>query len=634
MFRSAFSSMRALTSVLAACVAAAGFHPGEGALARSDGRLQQEETVITCKNITPKKQLVLERRALGGDPRAQFVLAYCAWPLVGQPKPGAVENPEERYYGNEKRIMYAHKWATIAYCDQEYNDLEEETRSLERENRIFERREPARDLRGLAERQREKERQILLEIRKEVNDALYQLSDDDAATDASKKFVNQMEGLGASGLASLALMRDCPNYPDYEQRHVRGGLWYNLGRLIGLNFETSQRKFELEADQKERDAFRISSLPNYKEVDTEEKYRIAAVAAYKASVGRPDMPDQDIPREVRQRISRDWDLYFRNGVATRDWNWPIDEVKLWVEALVVEGRELDRTLMEEFIRAYTLLGRSSSSSGNRFENMGKVPVQYLQLALGAFRKVDKTFPQGLKLSEFRIDNIYGQKTADLVKQAQMNYCVIRDVALSEDALRDVANSAPQDQGGKELEKATEKFDIDPYDDCTNPEPGKGRSGAEEAEYRHPDYNNNFPTGWLTPRQARALICRAAVDRNDPYSYLHLAQMFSEGFGYGVDFDRALYAVKQARLILRLEPRGKVSNHGDLWDKPLGKRYVIQAKALEDSITRKAAQRYLGVTIEEGEKVDSGTLKRLNNRLDVARYDEPGALCGDEKWVKK
>ena len=614
---------RALARLTALFLTVTSMGPGQSALAQRDVRLQQAETAVTCKNITPKKQLVLERRALGGDPRAQFVLAFCAWPKVGQPK-----GDEQESYQSEERIFYAYKWATIAYCDQEYNDLDEETAELEDENRIFERLKPARDLRRIAANQREDERRVLLEIRKEVNDALYRLEKTDRPSKASKEFVKQMKGLGASGLASLALMRDCPTYPEFEQKHVRGGVWQNVAKLMGFEFDGGV----LKTDQKELKEFRISDQEDYDSITKNKAaYQERAYAEYKASVGKPQMSNDDVPRDVRQRISEDWKRYFASrAVGADDWAWPKEEVKLWTESLAKAGAEEDLTRKEEFLSAYSLRGGSNPerSGSNRFENMGKVPVQYLQLALGAFREVkgrsgEIVFP-GIALEAFSIDNVYGEQTAKLVKKAQTNFCVIRDVALSEDALRNVTQRAAQDQGEQQLHDESLAFGIERFDECDPDKPGDGRTKAEEARKPGDDY----PTGWLSPLQARTLICRAAVDRNDPYSYLHLAQMFSKGYGYSVDFDRALYAVKRARLIFSLEPKERVSNHGDLRNSPLEKLYIEQAEQLERNITKSAAEAFLGT----GDITKKSTLERLNDRLAVARYDDDGALCDDEKWL--
>lgn len=53
------------------------------------------------------------------------------------------------------------------------------------------------------------------------------------------------------------------------------------------------------------------------------------------------------------------------------------------------------------------------------------------------------------------------------------------------------------------------------------------------------------TRWLSPDQIRKIVCDAATKKNDPVSYYHLAMMFSEGWGYPKDLDRARFAIDRA-----------------------------------------------------------------------------------------
>lgn len=64
------------------------------------------------------------------------------------------------------------------------------------------------------------------------------------------------------------------------------------------------------------------------------------------------------------------------------------------------------------------------------------------------------------------------------------------------------------------------------------------------------------TRWLSPDEIRSAVCKAATKEHDPISYYHLAVMFSEGWGYSKDLERAAFAASRADKILS-EKLGKV-----------------------------------------------------------------------------
>ncbi len=531
--------------------------------------LVQKESYKRCKTITAKQQLVLERRALGGDQRAQYVIATCAWPNDPIKKNGEVKRAidwikqESSQEDFKKRVLYTYKWATLAYCDRRFNDFDAQTAELIKENRIFKRYEPSSDLRETARKQQEEEEARLQNIRKEVNDELY-LFFSDSPAQASREFVGQMEGLGANGLITLALMRDCPTYPDFEQKHSRLAIW---------------------------------------------------------SIARDEYADA-----------------FRLGTA-QTVDDPIDFPKAYVENLEKFLSDEDKRFVDLFKTDYGLFDLSQAlvqvSDAAALGRMGEVPVQYLQLALGAFR-YSTAFRRGYRLDAFSIDNVYGEKTSKLVKKAQSNFCVIRDVAIYEDALRDVTKRADQGEAKKNLPLFARDDDCSPVlarkDDKVSSYMST-RGKRENGRVKKPDETGpkDYPTGWLSPLQSRALICRAAVVRNDPYSYLHLAQMFAEGFGYPVNYDKALFATQRAQRLFDLGPPRHSSNHRDLRKSALEKDYKLQAAELEEEVYRKAAIELLGAQAASGGTVDSSIKNRINARIANANYDETGKLCADEVW---
>ena len=616
------------------------------------------ETKESCVSITPKQQLVLERRALGGDLQAQYVIASCAWfrnvadvvltqtiedeseaeegetvivklnlfnnvadaesdlstatnisvvdtlprgleifdssgeienIYVWKPddlKPGASAESEytatvvdlkafkawraERdarsvakraqgsaevsyHYSRADKVLYTYLWATLAFCDRQFNDLEEATRTLENQDRIYKRKRPARDLGQEERRQREQEVARLNQIRREANDALY-LLEGDPISSTSKAFVEMMEGLGAGGLVSLAYMRECPAYPGFQQRHVRAAIW--------------RRALE----------------------DVENTFQI----------GRDENGDR---QAIRNRVA-----LINNGLSSED-NKSVDAVsyqyKLYDDASRIADLETRSTL-----------GR-----------MGELPVQYLQLALGAFR-AHPGFKNGINLGgQFSIDNVYGERTSKLVKEAQKNFCVIRDVAASEDALRDVTD--PENNPEGESVQALPNFH--PADDCVEPNSPRTKAEQERRRKASDGVSEDYPTGWLTALQSRALICRAATNRQDPYSYMHLAQMFANGYGYSDDFDKAIFAVKRAQRVFNAGPSQQPSNFKDLEGNKITRNYRETAAQLERDVYRRAAEIILGRSIDPGIGVDQSTRARIDARIASANYDAPGNLCSDQVW---
>lgn len=57
------------------------------------------------------------------------------------------------------------------------------------------------------------------------------------------------------------------------------------------------------------------------------------------------------------------------------------------------------------------------------------------------------------------------------------------------------------------------------------------------------------TRWLSPEEIRKTVCDAATKKQDPVSYFHLALMYSEGWGYSKDLDRAAFAIGRAAQVM-------------------------------------------------------------------------------------
>ncbi|MEM6414131.1 MAG: hypothetical protein AAF720_05685 [Pseudomonadota bacterium] len=68
-----------------------------------------------------------------------------------------------------------------------------------------------------------------------------------------------------------------------------------------------------------------------------------------------------------------------------------------------------------------------------------------------------------------------------------------------------------------------------------------------------------PTRWLTHGEARDMVCRAAVDAEDPVSYYHVGVMFQNGWGYGENLAKARFAMANADRVMS----DKLSRKSDL-----------------------------------------------------------------------
>ena len=566
--------------VLAAIAACASVSMAQAQDEPIPSRIQQpreDERVVLkadCLEIDQKEQLILERRALGGDLQAQYYVAACAWPL--EPKdaggqrmklafetfdlpeisrqeklPPSQQSPAYRVF--KKRISYAYQWASLAFCDRQFNDFGEIVDELEKLEHVYKRKRPNPDFQRVEARQRELESVHLNFIRRSANDYLYLLGPG-KNTQAAKSLVRQMNGLGATGLATLGLMRDCPSYPGVEARYARAAIWDSAT-------DAFERSFSFEEAGLLEDADSI------------------------------DASDKDFLERQRDR-----------------WKSVTPEDERFVDA---------------FRLSYGLGGISRARPGTPQDaalgRMGEVPVQYLQLALGAFREVPRDYPQGLIVPRFSVDNIYGEQTSKLAKQAQASYCVVRDVAIHEGALTNVVDP----KAGKPKPGDREK-------DCrkgtkTKPSTEEKRK-ADVAAGRSKDY----PTGWLSAKQSRALICRAATDRGDAFSYMHLAQMFANGEGYPQDLDRALFAAKEAQRLFALGALARRSNLKDNNTIKLIERYSKRAKKLEDEIYAVVGQEMQKANTAV--PLDEATIRaRIDNRIEVARYSEPNNLCADQEW---
>lgn len=455
---------------------------------------------LTCSDLDGAKQLILERRALGGDKAAQIELARCA---------SAELSNTPAHQLDRTTISYAYLWTTVAYCDRFVNPLERDAaaddpaRILKRAYWISKRpdeREPGGDMKQEFKKKVAAEDLELRTMRNRVTDVMTQRPE--VAGQAERLLIRRLAGLGASGFATLANFRDCSNIGDTDPRLLEAAYWTAAA-----------------------DAFR----------EMVELGRQGDLAAL-------------VPPPYRDIMKQD-----------------------------------DASLIQEIRDRFGLRGTQAAqdrlNEAAALGNMGAVPVQYYQLALGAFR----TRPGAetsllLDGQQIRIDNVYGETTARLVRAAQTDRRVIGDVAAQTGELKDVDQDRRMDA-----------------------------------------------TGYLTPKQGRALICRAAVERNDPFSYLHLAEMFANGVGYPVNYDKALFSAQRARRLLSVGAPDYPSNARDL--RSALTTYAAAAARIERDIYAKAAREWLA---PGGGGVDSGVRRKIDGRVALADYDRPKALCSDDR----
>lgn len=497
------------------CICTLGLSGTAGTATAAD--LIKDADLADCNAVTHKKQLVLERRALGGDKRAQFMLAYCSW--------HADTNDNE-----SNKIAYTYFWTMLANCERRYDDLDEPVEGLEGTTipSVYKRYRKPRDFQGEFEALIEKEGIELQRIKSEVEDKISSEPLDlltgsfDLRREISEKMVARFNAMGMSGLVPLAMMRNCLPYPDFQQRYVRAAIWQNIA-------------------ERNDNAFWIN--------DTDPEPTLDELASRALQGLGPD--------EVRE-IAR-----FASAYGLGDVN-------------------------SYFRREAIALGK-----------MGRVPVEAVQFALGAFRK-SPAFGDGIPIGEdLKVDGLYGAQTATLVKESQKNPCVLRDVAIYEGTFKNLENTtAASDKNG-----------------CF------GRASA-----------NDEGTGWLTPLQSRALICRAAVKQNDPFSYMYLGYMFINGFGYAEDIDRALFSVQRA-IRLFADPSVRlqvVKSPYFATQNELTRHYRQIAEGLEQDIYWAAANKLFGsVRPSSDAKIGSDLKEAVHRRLPRANYDEEGLLCQDE-----
>ncbi|MBY0421036.1 MAG: hypothetical protein K2Q06_01950, partial [Parvularculaceae bacterium] len=300
----------------------------------------------TCESLDGAQQLILERRAIGGDKAAQIELARCAASVIGDTPPVQLDLTS---------LSYAFMWTATAYCDRFFNPMERELEAdpvtvLKRNAWVSKRpdeREPGGDPTQQFRRKVQKEDVELREMWARVTDAMTQRPELAEAT--QKAFVKRFAGLGPSGLVALANMRNCP--------------------AIGRNPRLLEAAYWVAA----QDGFK-----GVRELGRKGSLRALVPPAYAAITAEDDAT-------LVEKMRRDFGL--SSSVAN--------------DAAVADLAALGR--------------------------MGEAPVQYLQIALGAFRN-RPGFASSLTLvGPFEVDNLYGAATSRLVQMAQGDPRIIGDI---------------------------------------------------------------------------------------------------------------------------------------------------------------------------------------------------------------
>ncbi|MBI1393097.1 MAG: hypothetical protein GC152_10190 [Alphaproteobacteria bacterium] len=74
----------------------------------------------------------------------------------------------------------------------------------------------------------------------------------------------------------------------------------------------------------------------------------------------------------------------------------------------------------------------------------------------------------------------------------------------------------------------------------------------EAVARAQSKSGMAPTRWMSHREVRDTICRAATEAGDPVSYYHVATMYLRGQGFPKQLAKARYAINQADALLEVK----------------------------------------------------------------------------------
>lgn len=126
----------------------------------------------------------------------------------------------------------------------------------------------------------------------------------------------------------------------------------------------------------------------------------------------------------------------------------------------------------------------------------------------------------------------------------------------------------------------------------------------EAARKAQAYYGHEQSRWLSHDEVRKVICDAATKKDDPISYFHIGVMYSEGWGFPQDLERARYAINRADEIMK----ARLANAGDLpaWKQTHYPQFKLQIENAETAIESARAAVPAGLRLKAG-RIDDANL---------------------------
>jgi hypothetical protein len=124
----------------------------------------------------------------------------------------------------------------------------------------------------------------------------------------------------------------------------------------------------------------------------------------------------------------------------------------------------------------------------------------------------------------------------------------------------------------------------------------------EAAKKAQAYYGHEESRWLSHEEVRQVVCDAATRKGDPISYFHLGVMYSEGWGFPKDLERARYAINRASDLMK----SRLANADELpsWKQSHYPQYKVQIDNAETAIESARASAPAGLRLKAGRIDDS------------------------------
>lgn len=112
--------------------------------------------------------------------------------------------------------------------------------------------------------------------------------------------------------------------------------------------------------------------------------------------------------------------------------------------------------------------------------------------------------------------------------------------------------------------------------------------------------------WLSHDEVRKVVCDAATKKSDPVSYFHLGVMYSEGWGFPKDLERARYSIVRAKEIMKA--RLAKADELPAWKQSHYPQFKLQIENAAAAIESARASAPAGMQLKAGRIDDSNLCK--------------------------